>query len=166
MLYHFSFFNVRKYSPHCTPPTPGRFELKCQTSYSTCHAQSNDRVFFLPRIPNHKAKGRTAWIHMTSGPGCSRHMAEVCIWVNMHRAVEFHTGQQWLTSTDEGFYIQTCQRTGWGSQSSVEHCCCQRLLLHAHNCQIASRLQKRNILLQKEIYMKFLHTGTYRQFLN
>lgn len=157
---------LKKYSPHCTPPTPGRFELKCQTSYSTCHAQSNDRVFFLPRIPNHKAKGRTAWIHMTSAPGCSRHMAEVRIWVNMHRAVVFHTGQQWLTSTDEGFYIQTCQRTGWGSQSSVEHCCCcQRLLLHAHNCQTASRLPKLNIFIQKEIYMT-LFLSTYRQFLN
>ncbi len=64
-------------------------------------------------------------------------MAAVCIWTNMHQTVLFHTGQTVADKHWWGF-LHTHLPMFWG-QSSVEHHCCQRLLLHAHNNQIASR---------------------------
>lgn len=63
-------------------------------------------------------------------------MAAVCIWTNMHQTVLFHTGQTVADKHWWGF-LHTHLPMFWG-QSSVEHHCCQRLLLHAHNNQITS----------------------------
>lgn len=74
---------------------------------------------FLPRIPNQKAMYNRLDTHNLR-PGCGGHMAAVCIWTNMHhQTVSFHTGQQWLTSTDEGFFIHTCQCSGVSPQSNI-----------------------------------------------
>lgn len=76
------------------------------------------RQGFLPRIPNQKASYNCLDTHnlkprLWQACGSSLHMNQ------MHQTVLFHTGQQWPTSTDEDFFIHTCQRSGVSPQSNV-----------------------------------------------
>lgn len=98
-------------------------------NHSTCHAQSHDRVF-CPGYPIRR-QSKTAWTHTTSGPGCGRHMAAACMWINMHHTVYFHTGQQLRTSTDEGFFNHTCQCTGVSPQSNITAAASDYFYMHA-----------------------------------
>lgn len=95
------------------------------------------RVVFCPGYPI-KRQNVTAWKHTPSDPGWGRHMAAVCIWINMHKTFLFHKG---TTVTDKHWwrFLHTHLHTFWG-QSSVQRYCCQQLLLHAHNKWIAARM--------------------------
>lgn len=107
--------------PPLYPTYPEKI-IKWNTKLSTAHAMQNQMTgFFLPRIPNQKATYNRLNTHTTSGPGCGRHVAAVCIWTNMHQTGLFHTGQQWLKKHWWGF-LHTHLPMFWG-QSSVEHHC-------------------------------------------
>lgn len=90
---------------------------------------------FLPRIPNQKAMYNCLDTHnlrpgLWQAHGSSLHMNRY--------APDRSYFTWWLTSTDEGF-LHTHLPMFWG-QSSVEHHCCQWLLLHAHNNRIAAHV--------------------------
>lgn len=101
-------------------------KLKRQAFFSAQDTQSEGNVHNRPETHNLRPRAVAGiWQQSAYEPICTL----------------FHTGQQWLTSTDEGF-LHTHLPMFWeggGGQSSVEHHCCQRLRLRARNIQIASR---------------------------